>query len=304
MQTLEILLKITLVIFMVGNLLDMGLRLKLPAAISGLEDRRFVVLSLLWGFVLLPGFALLLTKIVPMGAPYDIGFVLLAMTPCAPFLPPMVDRARGDMGYTAAFMLLCSVFTVVYMPFAVPVLVKGFTASAWTIAKPLLLFLLIPLAIGMVLQHRSEALALRLHPVVKKLTGIDTLLMLLLCVIVYGKEFLELVGSHAIGVQLLFFSVATLAPYLIGFGLGHGQKSVLSLGMATRNLGAAFAPLFSDHEVNRRAVVMVAFGVLMQVSFSFAMATWLGRHSQSSSSTSRSSADHLKNQPAKQEITK
>ena len=69
----------------------------------------------------------------------------------------MVDRARGDTGYTAAFMLLMSVVTVVYMPFAVPVLVKGFTANAVTIAKPLVLFLLVPLAIGMCLKHRSES---------------------------------------------------------------------------------------------------------------------------------------------------
>jgi bile acid:Na+ symporter, BASS family len=304
MQTLEIVLKVTLVIFMVGNLFDMGLRLKLEAAIGGLRDRRFVALSLLWGFVLLPACALLLTRIIPLADPYIIGFILLAMTPCAPFLPPMVERARGDVGYTAAFMLLCSVFTVVYMPLAVPLLVKGFTANPWTIAKPLLLFLLIPLALGMFLQHRSGALAARLHPSVKKVTGIDTLLMLLLCVVVYGKEFLELVGSHAIGVQLLFFSLATIAPYLLGFGLGHGQKSVLSLGMATRNLGAAFAPLFSAHDVDQRAIVMVAFGVIMQAGFSFAMATWLGRHSGPSPAPTAVSADNLNNQTIEKERTK
>jgi len=291
LQALQILLKVTLVIFMVGNLLDMGLRLRLRAAMAGLRDRRFVALSLLWGFVLLPAFALLLTRIIPMGSPYAIGFILLAMTPCAPFLPPMVDRAHGDVGYTAAFMLLCLVVTVVYMPFAVPVLVKGFTANALTIAKPLLLFLLVPLAVGMFIQHRSEASASRLHPIVKKVTGLDTLLMLLLCVVVYGKEFLELVGSYAIGVQILFFSVATVAPYLLGFGLPPGQKSVLSLGMATRNLGAAFAPLFSAHDVDQRAVVMVAFGVLMQAGFSFAAATWFGRMAGGAQAGSNSAAE-------------
>ena len=137
-----------------------------------------------------------------------IGLVLLALAPCAPFLPPMVDRARGDMGYTAAFMLLASVATVVYMPLAVPVLVKGFSAGAWTIAKPLLLFLLVPLAIGIAIQFRSPSAASRLQPIVKKVTGIDTLLMLGLCVVIYGQAFLGLVGSYAIGVQILFFSVS------------------------------------------------------------------------------------------------
>jgi bile acid:Na+ symporter, BASS family len=276
-EALDTLLKITLVLFMVGNLLDMGLRLKLGEALRDLRDVRFVVLALVWGFVALPALALLITLLLPMAHPFAMGLLLLGMTPCAPFLPPMVDRARGDLGYTAAFMLLASVVTVVYMPFAVPVLVKGLSADPLTIARPLVLFLLVPLGAGLALQHRSAALAGRLHPLVKKVTGLDTVLMLVLCVVVYGKQFLELAGSHAIGAQLLFFAAATVGPYALGFGLPRARKTVLSLGMATRNLGAAFAPLFAVPGVDRRAVVMVALGVIMQATFSFGAATFYGR---------------------------
>jgi len=279
-EILQVLLKVSLVIFMVGNLLALGLMLNLRQALGGLRNARFVVLSVLWGFILLPGLAYLLTVIVPLEPPYVIGLLLLGLAPCAPFLPPMVDRARGDMGYTAAFMLLASVITVAYMPFAVPVLVKGFSASAWTIAKPLLLFLLVPLAIGLAIQYRSGSVASRLQPFVKKATGIDTVLMLALCAVIYGKAFLGLVGSYAIGAQVLFFSAAALGPYLFSFGLPRGQKSVLSLGMSTRNIGAALAPLFAVPEVDQRATVMVVFGVLMQATFSFVAASYFGRHAE------------------------
>jgi BASS family bile acid:Na+ symporter len=276
-ETLQVILKVTLIIFMVGNLLDMGLRLRLNEALRDLRDARFVALSVAWGFVLLLGLAWLLTHVIPLAPPFAMGLGLLDMTPCAPFLPPMVDRAKGDMGYTAAFMLLASVVTVAYMPFAVPLLVHGLSTDAWTIAKPLVLFLMVPLVLGLWLQHRCGPLAARLHPLVKKATGIDTLVMLLLCVVIYGKEFLGLVGSYAIGAQLLFFTAATVGPALLGFGLPAPQKTVLSLGMATRNLGAAFAPLFAAHNVDQRAIVTVALGVLMQAGFSFAASTWFGR---------------------------
>lgn len=274
---LETLLKITLAIFMVGNLLDMGLRLQLTEALHDLRDRRFVLAALGWGFVALPALAYAITLVLPLAHPFVVGLLLLGMAPCAPFLPPMVDRARGDLGYTAAFMLLASVVTVVYMPLAVPLLVPGLSASTWTIAQPLLLLVLLPLALGLVVQRRRPVLAGRLEPIVKKLTGIDTVLMLVLCVAVYGQAFLELVGSHAIGAQLLFFAAATAGPYLLGFGLPRTQRVVLSLGMATRNLGAAFAPLFAAAGTDRRAIAMVAFGVLMQAAFSFAAATLYGR---------------------------
>lgn len=280
MEHLEVILKISLAIFMVGNLLDMGLRLNPQDAIAGLRNVRFVSSGLLWGFLLLPGVAYLLTVLIPLETPFAIGLILLGLTPCAPFLPPMVERARGDMGHTAAFMLLMSFVTILYMPVAVPFLIKGFSASAWTIAKPLVYFLLVPLAIGLAIQLRSPSLASRLGPYVRRVTGIDTLLMLTLCVVIYGKAFLGLVGSLAIGAQFVFFTVATVGPYLLCFRLPQRQRSVLSLGMATRNLGAALAPLFAVSNVDQRAIVMVAFGIVMQVAFAFVAATYLGRRAQ------------------------
>jgi BASS family bile acid:Na+ symporter len=274
---LELLLKLSLVIFMVGNLLDMGLRLNFREALGGLRNLRFVVLSVLWGFVLCPGLAYLLTRVIPLEQPYATGMILLGMAPCAPFLPMMVDKARGDLAYAAAFMLLASVFTVVYMPLAVPVMVKGLSTDAWTIAKPLLFFVLVPLAIGMALQRASAPVAAKLQPIVKKTTGIATIVMLVLCVVVYGKGFIGAVGSYAFGTQILFFSVATAATYRLSFGLPQTQKSVLALGMSTRNLGAAFAPLFAIGDIDQRAIVMVAIGVPMQTIFSLLAARWFAR---------------------------
>ncbi len=277
-EILQILLKISLLLFMVGNLLDMGLRLNLQDALGGLRNGRFVVLSGLWGFVLCPALAWLLTQVIPLEPPYAIGMIMLGMTPCAPFLPMMVERARGDMGYAAAFMLLASVATVVYMPLAVPVMVKGLTADAWTIAKPLLLFVLMPLAVGMVIKRASAALASKINPFVRKTTGIATLVMLVLCLVVYGRDFISAVGSYAFGTQILFFSVATAAAYGLSFGLPPSQKSVLALGMATRNIGAALAPLFAMPDVDQRAIVMVAIGVPMQTIASLLAAGWFARH--------------------------
>lgn len=279
MDSLHHLLNVTLALFMAGNMLDMGLRLDARKALHDLRDLRFLAASLTWGFIVLPALAWALAHLLPLQHPYATGLVLLGMAPCAPFLPPMVDRARGDLGYTAAFMLLAVVVIVIYMPLAVPWLAPDLSADAWTIAKPLLLFLLLPLALGLWLRRRSLERAQRLHPVVKKLTNADTLLMLVLCVVVYGEGFLSLLGSTVIGAQLLFFGAATVLPYFFGLGLPRAQRIVLSLGLATRNLGAAFAPLLAIPGADQRSVVVVALGVLMQAAFSFGAATFYARRS-------------------------
>jgi BASS family bile acid:Na+ symporter len=260
-------LKITVVIFMAGNLLDLGLRLNLKAALGGLKDVRFVTLSVLWAFVLCPALAWGLTLVVPLTPAYAMGLILLGLAPCAPLLPMMADKAHGDLNYAASFILLASAGTVIYMPIMVPVMVKGLTVSAWAVAKPLLILVVIPLVIGVIIQNRWEATASRIQPFVKKLTGIDTVLMLILVVMIYGKGFIGSVGTYAIGTQVIFFTVITAASYALGFGMPPGQKSVVSLGICTRNCGSALAPLFIAQDVDQNAIVMVSLGIPMMAGF-------------------------------------
>jgi BASS family bile acid:Na+ symporter len=266
-ETLTILLKITVIIFMAGNLLDLGLRLNLKEALRGLRDVRFVTLSVLWAFVLCPALAYVLTLIMPLTPPYVMGLILLGLAPCAPLLPMMTEKARGDLNYAASFILLASAGTVIYMPIMVPLMVKGLTVSAWAVAKPLLVLVLIPLVIGVVIQNRGSSTASLIQPFVKKGTGIDTLLMLILVVIIYGKGFLGAVGTYAIGTQVIFFAVITAASYALGFGMPPRQKSVVSLGICTRNCGSALAPLFVGQGVDQSAIVMVSLGIPMMFGF-------------------------------------
>jgi bile acid:Na+ symporter, BASS family len=271
------LLNIALVIFMAGNLLDMGLRLNPQDALRGLRNVRFVAYTLLWGFVIGPVLACAIAMVMPLAAPNAMGLILLGMTPGAPFLPMIVSKAHGDLGYTAAFMLLTAVGTVLFMPLAVPVLVRGLTVSAWHIAEPLLFVIFLPLAVGMAVLRARPAVASRVQPYVKTITGLATLATCVLCAMVYGKGLLGVPGSLALAAQLVFFFVLTAFSYWFGFGLPQEQKVVLSAGMATRNLGAAFAPLLSVADTDQRAIVMVVLALPVTVLFALLAAKWFGR---------------------------
>jgi BASS family bile acid:Na+ symporter len=262
---LPLLFKITLAIFMAGSLLEMGLRLNLQAAFRGLRNVRFVAYTLVWSFVLVPALAYGITLLIPLQAPYAIGLVLLGMAPCAPFVPGLVDKARGDLGFTAAFMLLASVGTVVCMPFTVPLLTKGLSASAWDIAKPLLIVVLLPMAIGVIIRRQADAFASKLLPIAKKLAGIFGLLWSVLCLIIYGKGLLGLAGEYALASELLFFGVIFLGTYWLGFGLPYEQKIVLSVGVTTRNLGACLTPLLSVPDMDQRATLMIVLALPIMI---------------------------------------
>ena len=174
-------------------------------------------------------------------------------------------------------MLLAAVGTVVFMPLAVPLMVKGLTITTWTVAKPLLVVVLLPLVAGMAILRASATFAGKLRPIVKKVTGIATLAVAVLFVVVYGKGLLSVAGSFAVAAQLLFFAVVVTLTYWVSFGMPHEQKIVLSVGMTTRNIGAAMAPLLSVPGMDERAVVMVVLGLPIMVLFALFAAKRFGR---------------------------
>lgn len=275
-DVLAILLKITVMIFMAGSLLELGLRVNLKGALGGLRDVRFVTRSLLWAFVLCPALAYALTLIFPLTPSFAMGLILLSLAPCAPLLPMLADKARADLNYAATFMLLASAVTVVYMPVMVPLLVKGLSVSAWTIMKPMLALVLIPLLIGLAIQFRRRSAAIWIQPFLKRVTGVDTLLMVALVIIIYGKGFISSIGTWAIGAQVVFFVAVTAASYALSFGMPRNQKSVISLGVSTRNVGAAMAPLLVATDVEKDTIVMVTLGIPMMFVASLSAARVFG----------------------------
>ena len=267
-----------LMAFMASNLLSVGLELDLKTVLGPLRDVRFVLLVVAWDWLLCPALAELLVDILPIAKPYAIGLLLIGMAPAAPFLPMMVRRAGGDLAYTAAFMLISAVGTVIVMPPALPLLAPGLAVDAWIVARPLVLLLLLPMAVGLLVRAQLPGLAPRIGTVVRLFAGATTLLLLVLVATVYWRGFVDAVGSYAIGAQLLFAAATTAGAWLTGLGMAPGRRSALSLGVCTRNLGAAFAPLL-EVTVDPRTTVMIALAVPITLLVSYGAALWFAGRS-------------------------
>jgi bile acid:Na+ symporter, BASS family len=275
---LEPFLRVALVLFIAGSLLEMGLRVPLHDAFAALGDWRFTVATVLLAFVACPALAIALTRIVPLQPSHAAGLLLLAMAPGAPFLPAVAARAGGPQAYVAAFFVVATIGTVVFMPFAVPVLV-GFTADPWAIARPLVVFILMPLTAGAALQAAAPRLALRMLPLVHGVATFAMLPVIVLVALSYWRDFLGAVGTYAIATQCAFLMITTAGAYLMSLGFPEGQRRVLAIGLCTRNIGAAAAPLLAAG-ADRRAMVMVALAVPTTIAGAAFAARWLSRRGE------------------------
>ena len=269
-------LRVAITVFMVGSLLEAGLRVDLDEARVALRDWRFTSTSVLWAFVICPALAVVLTRVVPLEPPHAIGLLLLAMAPGAPFLPSVAARAHGDLPHVAAFILIASIGTLVYMPLAVPLVIAGSTSDAWTIAQPLLFFVTLPLLVGIALRAAAAGVAHRIQPIVGIVAGIATLQVMAIVTLIYASDFVGAVGSYAIATLVAFLAIATAGAYILSGVLPEAQKRVLALGLCTRNVGAAAAPLLASG-VDRSAMAMVALAVPTTILGSALLSRWLSR---------------------------
>jgi BASS family bile acid:Na+ symporter len=235
---------ITVVVFTVANLMAGGLECDLKEAIKWLRRPKLLVPSLFWGWVVGPALAWLIILVLPLSEGHAAGLMLVSLAPIAPFLPMAASKARGDMTFTGAYILLGTVLTVVLMPLLAPMLIKGLTLSTWPLAKPLIILVLIPLMIGIAIRFYKPAVAAKIFKPVKKTGGIFLLLCLGTTLWIYGNQMLGTVGSFATAAWVIFMVVMAVLPYLIGFGLKQNQRSVMALGQSSRNISAGFVAFF------------------------------------------------------------
>jgi len=250
----------SLPVFTAGSLLAVGLRAAARDAFAPLANGRFVGLVLLVGWIVCPAVAWLLLAMVPIDRPFAAGLLVLSLAPAAPFAPAMMQAARADPGHAAAFMILATLATVAILPVGAPLLIGGVSTPSLVIARPLVLFVLLPLLLGMVIRHVNNRLANRALRPVELITNTAGLVLLLTLVPLYGGAMANAVGSYAIAVLVAFVAIVTGVAHAVTRAMARPVHTVVTLGMCSRNLAAALAPI-GLIEPDPRAIVMIALAV-------------------------------------------
>src|SRR5262245_2886073 len=175
------------------------------------------VMLLISNFIVMPALMIGLASLIDFDPQVKMGIVVLAVTAGAPFIPWLVSRGKGDVAYSAVVSFSLTLLTIVVLPLAMPPLLRaldtGATPSVWTVAWPLLLFILLPLVVGMICRARYPELVAAVGPWLGPLS--ITFLAVHICLYIgYSwDDFLSLTG----GGDLVFALAFPLAGLLIGY---------------------------------------------------------------------------------------
>jgi predicted Na+-dependent transporter len=237
-EVLETLALLSVLVFVIGSMMSMGLSLTMKQIVEPLKNARLVILALVANFILVPILAYLITLVLPLDEPLRIGLILLSTAAGAPFLPKLAQAAKGSTAFSVGLMVLLMVVTIIYLPIVLPLLLSGVAVNPWEIARSLIIMMLIPLAIGLFIKARYEETAASIQPTFGMASNIALLALTVLGLVLNFNSMIALVGSFGILAGIIFIVIALVIGYLLG-GSEGGIKSVMGLGAAQRNISAA-----------------------------------------------------------------
>jgi len=274
---LETLAQLSVLVFVISSMLSMGLSLTAKQIIEPLKDTRLVILALVANFVIVPIAAYAITLVFTLDESIEVGLILISMAAGAPFLPKLVQVAKGNTAFSVGLMVLLMMVTIVFLPIVLPLVLQGVEVNPLDIAQSLVVMMLIPLAIGLFIKARYEDSAEKIQPTFASASNLAILVLMVLGLVLNFDAMIALVGSFGILAAVLLAVVAVATGYLLG-GSDRSTKSVMALGTGQRNLAAALVVAGQNFDADVVTYILV-FGVIGFVIL-FPVAGEFGKRSQ------------------------
>jgi predicted Na+-dependent transporter len=265
-------------LFVVTSMLAMSLSLSVTQMTQPLKNVRLVILALLANFVLVPLLAFAIIKIIPLDQSLQIGVILLGTAAGAPFIPKLVQGAKGNVAYAVGLMFLIMVVTIFYLPFILPVLLPGVDVSPWDIAKSLITTMLVPLVIGMLIKSHSSDVAEHWAPVMQKISSLSILILLVVGLGLNVSNIIGFIGTLGIGAMVLLIVGALVIGLLFG-GRDPGVRSAMGLSTANRN-GAAALLVATQNFSGTNTLPFVLVGTVLMLLILLPIAKRMGAPSE------------------------
>jgi len=191
--------------------------------------------------VAVPAVALVVCRALELPRLADIGIVLMAISPGAPVALRNSLGAGGHRAFAPALQITVALLAVASMPLSIAALNVVYAGQAIIapseVARQVFVAQLIPLALGMAVRHAATRFAMRLEPVLARISSV--LLVLLVALAVIDAWHVVIDSSARIVVAIVTVTAFALAiGHMLG-GPDPATRTAVAISSAARNPGLA-----------------------------------------------------------------
>jgi BASS family bile acid:Na+ symporter len=276
-MNLRMIVGLALKVSIMLTLFGFGLRATREDLLYLLRRPRVLVRSLMAMFVVMPVFAILMTRLGSFNRAVVIALIALSISPVPPFLPRKVTKSGGHGPYSLGLMVTAASFSIVYVPLAVYVIGKyfnrPFAMGAGAVAKLIVLSVLAPLAAGIVFRKVAPGTAERIADPLGRIAGIVLLIGVLFVLAFSLPAAWPLIGNGTILAFIAFAIVGLAVGHFLG-GPGSEQRVTLALSTASRHPALALAIAGVNAPDERRVIYAVLLYLVVSALITIPYVAW------------------------------
>lgn len=236
-----------------------------------------LLIGILAQFLIMPGTAWLIVSVIDLDPALAVGIILVAAAPGGTASNVMAYLAKGDIALSVAMTTVSTLVAPVLTPLIVLVLAGSYLpVDAGGLFLSIVQIVLVPIAVGLVLQRFLPALVARLVEWMPLVSVIGITLVLLAVVSASAATILAS-GLIIAGIVIVLNGSGLLLGYFAAraTGLDEAARRAVSIEVGMQNSGLA-AGLARTHFTPEAALPAAIFSVWHNVSGS-ALASWWSR---------------------------
>jgi bile acid:Na+ symporter, BASS family len=232
--------------------------------------------SLIAMFVIMPIVAITLTSVFHFQLPVMIALIALSISPVPPLLPRKIGNAGGVAPYGLGLMVTAATISILFIPLAVRLIGgyfhKSFAMGPETVAKLILMSVLLPIAAGVLFERVAPDFAKR----IAKPTGLFAKILLMVCLLatlIFAlPKSLSLIGNGTLPALATFIIVGLVVGHILS-GPGSDERLTLSFSTACRHpalaIALATATLPQEHNVFSAILLYLVMNAIITAVYMF-----------------------------------
>src|SRR6476620_1406541 len=242
------------VLFVILNAFGLGLRITVGKQLAqAVAHWKIAVWVLVINFGIIPalfiGYLLTIASSIP--GEIKVGFCVAALCAGMPFAPILARLAKADVSIATTLLVVLTVATIIALPLGLPLAIDAVDAqlktSAWDVAWPLLLFLLLPIVLGCGFRVWWPDLTPELAQWIVRVAILCLLFNLNFTLVEYWDLFKQTWGTES-------YIAALAGPFI---GLGCGYLLVSSLRVKDARISHATAATTAIRNIAPMLLMMI-----------------------------------------------
>jgi bile acid:Na+ symporter, BASS family len=261
---LELLPRVLTYTFLVSTMLAIGISVTGAEILAVLRDRRVMGRLVLANLVLVPLLGYFLIKLIPLSPGTKLALALLALAPGGLTAIQFTNKVKGSMAFAAAAAFVLTILSIAVTPFMIKVLLPmqvGLDLPFTRLVLFVLLFLLLPLALGFGVRDRMEKAAGVTGKIMLVISNVSFVTTILLTMAM-KKEAMSSIGKGSVLAMLLFVVLSMVIGWSMG-GPDKGNRRVMAIAASMRNAGLCLIMAMRMFPQSGADAAVVAFMGLM-----------------------------------------